>query len=41
MSAEIADIVRYCLPRMVVPNHIRKVLTNIKNCRTATLGVEI
>lgn len=39
MSAEIADIVRDCLPHMRVPDHLRKVLTNIKNCRTAKLGV--
>lgn len=39
MSAEIADIVRDCLLQMVIPNHLRKVLTNIKNCRTAKLGV--
>ncbi len=38
MRAEIADIVRETLPKMIIPNHLRKVLTNIKNCRTAKLG---
>ena len=38
MNAEIADIVRDTLPQIVIPSHLRKVLTNIKNCRTAILG---
>lgn len=39
MSVEVADIVRDILPLMIVPNHIRKVLTNISNCRTPKMGI--
>jgi hypothetical protein len=38
MSAEIGDIVRDLLPYLVITPHLRKVLTNIKNCRTIKLG---
>jgi hypothetical protein len=39
MSAEVADVIRYCLPNLFITNHIRKVLTNLLNCRTGILGV--
>lgn len=38
MSVELAAIVRDMLPVMIMPAHSRKVLTHIRNCRTAVLG---
>jgi hypothetical protein len=38
MSSDIGDIVRDNLHKMIVPSHCRKVLTHIKDCRTAKLG---